>query len=163
LKPRAFPFLPLLSLLLVLAPAIVLAQQPQSTPPPSPQQTPAPPQAATPSTQQPPAQPPPAPTTPPVPMVPIMPKDPHITSHLTHAIDEENSLQKQIQDFIQKGNQQLASWQAQQQAFEKIAQDEITDIKKQEGWGPEVQFNRQTGRFEKPLKRAPESTEKEKK
>jgi hypothetical protein len=115
----------------------------QQTPPPTAQQIP-PPAAAEPT-------------------VPVIPKNPDELHTLLTISKEETDLQKQIQDFLTKGNKQLQDWQAQMQAYDKIAQDEITDIKKKEGWGPEVRFNPQTGKFEKPLKLKPEAAAGEKK
>lgn len=112
---------------------------------------------------QPAPQPPAAqPTTPAVPMVPILPKDPSTMKELLHAAKEEDDINKEATTFWNDGNKKLAQMQAQRDAYEKIVQDEIADIKKQEGWGAEVTYNRATGKFEKPLKHAAEKTEEKK-
>lgn len=79
---------------------------------------------------------------PPPPMQPLVlsnPSEQKLLDNLTH---EESDLQKQINDFVSRGNAQLKSWEDQMLTYQKVAQD---------NWGAEVQYNRQTGEFEKPV------------
>jgi hypothetical protein len=156
MKPRLF-------LLPLLLSSVAFAQAPPpSAPSPAPHPSPPQPQAL-----QPPSSEPPAP-----PAIALVPKDPTRTRTLLHMLEEEKKAQEQTDGIIKQLNQQiqqsplysqLVDLQATQRSYEKLAADEITDIKKEENWGPEVKFNPKTEKFEKPLPRPEDATKKEKK
>ena len=108
------------------------------------------PQAPTPAPQQPAVQST-LPTAPARPMLPLSPHDPASLSLLLHVIQEEKKLIQEENRIMQETNEKIKPLNAKIQGFDQIGQDEVQAIKKKEGWGPEVVFNGELERFEKPL------------
>lgn len=110
-------------------------------------------QPASPATNQP--QPPPhsrpaGPPTPPPPAgIPVTPADASSTNSLLKLLLKEKDVATQESSFIQQANQQLSQMEAMKSQSEQQVQAEIEKIKKANGWGEDVTYNRQTNEFEK--------------
>lgn len=87
----------------------------------------------------------PSPSTPP--SIPLTPHDPASLTTLHHALAEEQSSVTEYQTYIQQANAHLAQLQTQSAAYEKIAQDEIMEIKRANGWGEDVTYDRVGEKF----------------
>lgn len=116
------------------------------------QQAPAPAQSAATSK--------PAPTTISTPPqhVPMTPKDPASTLKLQLALQTRKALALEQQQIYTEANAKLQAKAAEIEVQDKIATDEVLRIRKDNGWGDDIQWDAASSQFVKVVK--PEPTKK---
>jgi hypothetical protein len=135
--------------LLVLAFSAMAAMQAPA--PGAPRPAPGPPPSGSPSG------PPSASLPPGPPPLPLTPKDPASLAVLTRLIESEKKLIAERDENLKRANE----LQSRITGLDSAAQDEISEIKKAEGWGQEVSYDGEKERFERAAKQggaAPPST-----
>lgn len=79
----------------------------------------------------------------------LTPKDPAAMVPLLDALIKAQDTKSSQQTFIDQANKQLQRFGAEMQQDDVAVQAAIDKVKKENGWGAEVQFDRGTRKFEK--------------